>query len=305
MESRILGHKKQIGLLDNAILKDKVAHAYIFSGPDGVGKKTVAVSFAKSLLGHPSITPPSVPPSSRIRESEAGHQWEGKSFFHPDFLLIDEEAGIKIEKIRELIYKLSLKPYSSKYKVALIDHAENMTIEASNALLKSLEEPKPNTVIVLTTQSPEHLPKTIISRAQKINFGLLPDAELKSLVTGDLSESQKEMITTVAAGRPGWVMKITEDKEYLDKLEGYNSFYSILKNSSQIDRLLMASDVASLETAEIKSVLSFWLVKLEHDLLRSGGGEIAHRLSLVARARKFIGQNFNSKLVLSDLMLRI
>lgn len=286
----IVGHQKQRAMLWRAIEKNNLSHAYIFSGPEGVGKKTVAVSFAKTLLHDPT---------SALSEGKF------ENYFHPDFLLIEGEEGIKIEKIRELIYKLALKPYSSKYKVALIDHAENMTIEASNALLKSLEEPKLNTVIVLTTQSPEHLPKTIISRAQKINFGLIPDAELKSLVTGDLSETQKEMITTVAAGRPGWVMKITEDKEYLDRLEGYNAFYHILKDSSQIDRLLMASEMASLETAEVKSVLSFWLSRLEHDLLSSGTGEIAKKLSLVARARKFIGQNLNSKLVLSDLMLRI
>jgi DNA polymerase-3 subunit delta' len=147
MFTGIYGHKKQIEFLGKSIESGSLSHAYIFSGPSFVGKKTVAREFAKNLL-----------------ESGPGN-------FHPDFLEVTNDEAIKIDQVRELIYKLSLRPYSAKYKVALIDNAETMTVEAQNALLKVLEEPKSYTIIILVTSNTGKLLRTISSRAQKINFG--------------------------------------------------------------------------------------------------------------------------------------
>ncbi|MBI2607737.1 MAG: DNA polymerase III subunit [Candidatus Doudnabacteria bacterium] len=277
----IVGHKRQIDMLARAIAKDRVPHAYIFAGPEGVGKKLVGIWLAKVLIDPPSF----------------------ENYFHPDFLLIEDEAGIKIEKIRELIYKLSLKPYSAEYKVALIDRAETMTLEASNALLKALEEPKPNTVIILVTSSVERLPKTIISRTQKINFGLVGEDELKVLVPATLSADQKDLISSVAAGRPGWVKKVLADPENFTELESWGLSYQTFNQAERIDRLLLAQEIAGQETTEIKTLLDFWLVRLERDLNLTGKPELANKLRLVSRARRFIEQNLNAKLVLSELIL--
>src|SRR4051812_36843313 len=110
MDWQIIGHKRQIEFLTKALEKGKLAHAYTFAGPDSVGKKTIARKLAQQLL-----------------QSQGG--------FHADFHEIDGQSGIKIDQIRELVYKLSLKPYQAKYKVALIDAAENLNTEAANALL--------------------------------------------------------------------------------------------------------------------------------------------------------------------------
>src|SRR6185503_9922240 len=99
MFERITGHKKQLELLERALSKGSLAHAYVFAGPEGVGKKSIARLLAAEMLG-------------MEKKGEMGEM--GGSFFHPDFLEIEGTEGIKIEQIRELNYKLSLKPYSAK-----------------------------------------------------------------------------------------------------------------------------------------------------------------------------------------------
>jgi DNA polymerase III subunit delta' len=274
----IIGHQKQKELLENAMVKNRVAHAYIFTGPAGVGKRTMARKFANRLL-------------------------DTESDFHPDLIEIRDDSGIKINAIRKLIYQLSLKSYLGKYKVAIIYDAQNLSIEASNALLKALEEPKSNTVIILVTNSVEHLPKTIVSRVQKVNFGLVHKDEIKSLIPVRLTGEQRDLITTTASGRPGLVKKIVEDQDFSHKLASYSEYYNVFKDKEIIPRLLLAQDLASLETTEVKSILEFWLSKLEYELNLTGERILAHKLNQVSKTRKYLDQNLNSKLILSDLML--
>lgn len=245
-----MGHKKQLELLGKSIESGKLAHAYIFAGPEGVGKKTIALKLAQELL-------------------------KGERFSHPDLLFIDGQDSIKIEQVRDLIYKLSLKPYSANFKIAIIDNAENLTLEASQALLKVMEEPKPNTIIILITANPNRLLKTIASRAQKINFGPLSKEEAEAL-PAKLSVEQKEQL-----------------KETLRQFT----------QGGLVEKLRLASELAELETIEIKQALDFWLKYLEQDLIAHPTQLIAKRISLVSQSRNFLDQNLNSKLLLTNLML--
>lgn len=255
----ISGHKKQIEFLENAIQRGKLAHAYIFAGPEGVGKRTVALRLAYSLLDENSPSPGAShhPPP------------EGEGKLRPDLLEIDGRQGIKIEQIRELVYKLSLKPYMAKYKVAIIDAAENMTAEAANAMLKCLEEPKPYTILILVTANPNRLPKTIISRTQKITFG--PVEGMKEETN---EESQRAM-----------------------------QFYEIFKNGRMADKLIAAYEIADLETAEIKILLEQWLKSLQKELHLNASKQLARQIFQVAQSHKFLGQNANAKLLLTNLMI--
>lgn len=241
----ILGHKKQLEFLSSAISKGKLAHAYIFAGPESVGKRTIALKLAQSILAT-----------------------EGQNF-HPDLLEINGQEGIKIEQIRELVYKLSLKPYMAKYKVAIIDAAENMTAEAANALLKCLEEPKPGTILILVTANPNRLPKTIISRTQKITFG-----PIEGMKEETNEESQRAM-----------------------------QFYEIFKNGRMADKLITAYEIADLETAEIKTLLEQWLKSLQKELQINASKQLAQQIFQVAQSHKFLGQNANAKLLLTNLMI--
>ncbi len=245
----IIGHKQQLERLTHAMETSTLAHAYLFAGPEGVGKRTIAVKLAQELL-----------------EWEKREKWgaKGAEFFHPDFLFIDGADGIKIEQIRELTYKLSLKPYSAKYKIAVIDAAEQMSDEAANALLKSLEEPKPYTIIILITSNPNRLPKTIVSRTQKINFGLVE----------------------------GRAIELTDEE-----------FFKTFQGNSLADRLISASEIAELETVEIKQLLYGWLTRLSLELQKDPTMKLKQKIEQVMQATKFMEQNANTKLLLTNLMI--
>ena len=256
----ILGHKKQLELLGKAFESGKLAHAYVFAGPEGVGKKTVAQKLAWRLLA-PS-------PVADATSSPARGEDKKESSFHPDLLEINGSEGIKIDQIRELIYKLSLKPYQAPNKVAIIDNADQMTIEAANALLKSLEEPKGYTYIFLITSNPNRLPKTILSRSQKLNFGPL-DQE-----TTQAEETEQALV-----------------------------FLQTFLEAELPDKLISAYEIADLETEDIKKLLDFWLSRLEKLLNTQASKNLAKKIAQVLQARKFLDQNANSKLLLTNLML--
>lgn len=243
---QITGHKQQLAFLENAFSRGKLAHAYIFAGPQGIGKKAIAVKLAQRLLETP-----------------------GTSNFNADYIELAPEGAIKIEHIRELVYKLSLKPYSAKYKVAVIDRAEDMTTEAANALLKAMEEPKSYNVIILITSNPSRLPKTILSRGQKITFGPIAGQEEKNLEQAE--EAQK--------------------------------FFETFNSPALADKLMLAAEIANLETAEIKQILHAWLIHLQLSLRQDASNATANKISQVAKAMKYLDQNVNTKLLLTNLML--
>jgi DNA polymerase III delta prime subunit len=259
MDWQVTGHQNQIKLLEKALAKGKLAHAYVFAGPEGVGKKLVAKSLAKEMLSENA-------PSLALRAISPRGGEKSESYFHPDFLEVASENGIKIEQIRELAYKLSLKPYQAKYKVALIDNADQMTIEAANALLKVLEEPKAYNFIFLITSNANRLPKTILSRCQKINF----------------APSKQEASTMEDEGR-----------ELLD----------VFIRGKMIDRLIAAYDLADMEPAEIKKILDSWMKELEIRLLDQPTKNLVQKISWLTASRKYLDQNVNSKLLLTNLML--
>ncbi len=253
MDSKIVGHKKQIELLEKAMNNGKLAHAYVFAGPEGVGKQTIAKNLAAQML-------------------------EMHSDFHPDFLEVMSQDGIKIEQIRDLTYKLALKPYQAKYKVALINNADEMSIEAANGLLKSLEEPKSYTYIFLITSNPNKLPKTILSRCQKINFGPLTTEERQQIVS-------------------------EPDEATLEIKNKADEYFTVFNAQDLANKLILAYEVADLETFEIKKVLEAWILKLENMLLQNPQKKLAKKISQLAQARRFLDQNVNSKLLLTNLML--
>ena len=144
----IIGHQKQWQYLKKLAETDKLPHALLFYGQEKLGKKTFALEFVKWLL------------KDDIEKRQ-----------HPDFIFIEpEEKEIKISQIRELIWRLSLKPSLAPLKAAIINQAHCMNQEAQSCFLKTLEEPKGKTVLILVSEYPEALFPTILSRLQKIRF---------------------------------------------------------------------------------------------------------------------------------------
>ena len=254
----ILGHQKQREFLTKALQKGTLPHAYVFAGPESVGKKLVAKKLAYEMLGVelPLLAygrPPLV----------------GEEKFHPDLIEISGDDGIKIEQIRELVYKLSLLPYQAKYKIAILDKADEMSVEAANALLKMLEEPKGYTYIFLITSNPNKLPKTILSRCQKIIFGPV-----------DLAREQ------------------TEETQRADE------YFQVFSSTDLPDKLVAAYEIADLETAEIKNMLQAWVLKLEKELLINPEKKLAKQIQEILESLKLLEQNVNSKLLMTNLMIK-
>src|SRR5580692_3186793 len=174
--AEIVGQQHVTRTLQNAIETGRVAHAYIFSGARGVGKTTTARILAKALNCVHGPTPEPCNDCDSCREIATGNSL--------DVLEIDAASNRGIDQVRELRDMVRYAPAGGRYKVILLDEAHMLTSEASNALLKTLEEPPDKVVFIMATTQPEDLVDTIRSRSQHFHFRALTFAE----ITGRLEE---------------------------------------------------------------------------------------------------------------------
>ena len=166
----IVGQKNIVKVLSNAVIHSKIAHAYLFCGPRGTGKTSMAKIFAKIVN------------CQNLNGTEpCGHcicckQIEDKSFM--DIIEIDAASNNGVDEIREIKNKVNLAPNSGKYKVYIIDEVHMLSIGAFNALLKTLEEPPAHIIFILATTEPHKLPITVISRCQRFDFKKFLNSEI-------------------------------------------------------------------------------------------------------------------------------
>lgn len=177
----VLGQGQAKHILDRALEHGTVAHAYLFYGPESVGKKRTALEFAKALNCAPSGPQSACGECPSCRKIELGQ--------HPDVFLLEptkkassRDVSISIDEIRDLQKKLGFTPYEGRYKVAVIDGVEKMNLQACNAFLKTLEEPPASTVLILVTANPYQMLPTIISRCQGVRFHPLPQEALRAIL---------------------------------------------------------------------------------------------------------------------------
>src|SRR3984885_5007873 len=168
--SEVVGQQHVMRTLTNALREDRVAHAYIFSGARGVGKTTTARILAKALN---CVKGPTAEPCNECdscREIAAGNSL--------DVIEIDAASNRGIDQVRELREMVRYAPAGGRFKVVILDEAHMLTTEASNALLKTIEEPPDKVVFVMATTQPEDLAETIRSRSQHFHFRALSFTEI-------------------------------------------------------------------------------------------------------------------------------
>ena len=165
--SDIIGHERPKTILQASLRQDRIAHAYLFHGDEGIGKRLVALRFAQALNCE------SGDGSDACGACRSCMQIEART--HPDFLAVEPDPElanpqIKIEQIRDLEHQIAYHPLVGRKKVFLIDDADRMTLGAANALLKTLEEPPDHSVLLLVSGRPSALPATVRSRCQSLRF---------------------------------------------------------------------------------------------------------------------------------------
>jgi len=312
----IIGHQHIISYFEKALNQGQLSHAYLFSGPQHVGKSTVAKWLVESLL-----------------EVEDEGFWEKPN---PDLYLIKLPEGkkeISIDQVRDLRAGMNQKPLIETHKIVLIENIESMSIAAVNALLKTLEEPPGSSLIILTSSQVERIPKTIISRCQQVKFKRVPNGEMISKLN-ELKIKDAEALTALSAGRPGLALSWTEDSDSFRQLKESTLEFINLVTGDISQRLqfvegLLPKGLSLIEQANlVLSIIAGWQVAIRDVLLlRSGISDnitnvhAKKDLDKIARycnnkqllewqkrlniTREFLKQNVNPRLVLENLLLKI
>lgn len=201
MWDEVLGHQQNKEFLQKLLKPGSRPHALLFYGMGGIGKKMLALHFAKTFLCKSSAKKP-----CGICESCRLMDIENNSFAHPDFyLLTAEEAGkdIKIEQVKEMAKQAAFAPVLSEHKVCIIDDAGQMTAEAANSLLKLLEEPPPGWLFILITQQAERLLPTVLSRVVRLRFESPDSSAVRQILKAKGITQNTQVLAALAGGSPG------------------------------------------------------------------------------------------------------
>lgn len=201
MWDEVLGHQQNKEFLEKLLKPGSRPHALLFYGMGGIGKKMLALHFAKTFLCKSVAKKP-----CGICESCRLMDIENNSFAHPDFyLLTAEEAGkdIKIEQVKEMAKQAAFAPVLSEHKVCIIDDAGQMTAEAANSLLKLLEEPPPGWLFILITQQAERLLPTVLSRVVRLRFDAPDSSAVQQILKAKGITQNTQVLAALAGGSPG------------------------------------------------------------------------------------------------------
>jgi len=318
----VIGHQRVVETLQRSIIQDRINHAYLFVGPEGIGKKTMALITAQTLQCRAGHRPCQVCQDCR----------EIKNTSHPDLLLLEREKGkIGIGAVRRLQHQLSLKSYrGDSYKIGIIDGADCFTLEAANALLKVLEEPVGKTVLMLLAEDLAGVLPTIMSRCALLSLNLVARADIEQ----GLRKSEKkippgqtiEQLARVAFGCPGRALSfINNPAHWQEQADATKKLLAVLDyDLNHFSQVFLTRKLNQRQTTEI---LDFFLeffrdllvAKLsDHDLTLTRSrrtlastpiakhyslGHLKKILNYLLAAKKMLWQNSNPRLILENLVM--
>jgi len=320
----IKGHNVPISILQSALKQERMSSTYLFLGPDGIGKGLVAKMLAKSANCLNNDAQDSCDACASCLKIDSGN--------HPDVHWIPPREtalgvsqasdAIKIEYIRQLQESIALRPYEGRFKVFIIDNAHLLTIEASNAFLKTLEEPPAHSLIILISSKPQLLLPTIISRCQKVRFFPLRKDALAQMLRLDytLDDILGHYLAYSCEGRIGRALSLKGTSALDEKNRIIDYFFS--DESASVFREFASKD----NIRNALSVLASWLrdvyylktgmphMELMHldrldELLgampRYSFADLDSLLKLLTDTSLYLEQNINPRLLLSNLRLRL
>ncbi len=241
----IVGNEQIIEHLQNAISMGKVSHAYIINGPQLSGKMMIAEAFARALQCEKEGT-------DGCGECKSCHQADDHN--HPDIIYVSHEKpnNISVDDIRtQLNNDIVIKPYSSKYKIYIVDEAEKMNQQAQNALLKTIEEPPAYAVIMLLTTNADSFLQTIRSRCITLNMKSVKDEVIKAYLMNEkhIPDYQADISAAFAQGIVGKAVKLASSDEFNELKE---SALSLIKRLDDIDLYELGAAVKQIAEYKLK-----------------------------------------------------
>ena len=321
--SEIIGQQRSLEIVRSALGNGRLHHAYLFVGPEGVGKRTVAIALAKALHCEEAAKDfcGGCAACARIQNGN-----------HPDVRVVEILAGkkeISIQQVREVERDLNFRSFSGKRKIAIIDPATSMNLSAQNALLKTLEEPPQDSLLILIAANAGGLLPTLRSRCLRLPFGpLTRDAVAEFLITNKgIEKEEARFLAAVSMGSLGAALRLDKE-EFLERRRSWAEKVSSLTSGNY----RAASEAAEAIASNKEEALQFleWAETWYRDLLihtvtensaetvnvdmlaqiqsQSANGEVERLLSTfaqTARAAGRIQRNLNRRMVLESLFFNV
>ncbi len=317
--AHILGHERQKDILRRALSADRIAHAYLFEGPEGIGKRLMALALVRALFCAEGNGCGDCIPCRKVDHQN-----------HPDLHVLEAEgASIKIEQVRSLQRQFSYRPMEAPKKVCIIEGAEKMLPAAGNALLKTLEEPSGDAILILLTAHPDQILDTIRSRCQRLPYSRIShDLLQRTLVERlGLDDTQGHLLAALSEG--SFKKALGKDRDlYLERRKGLlktltalsagsiNPLFDFAEDLAQEKELL--PDILEVFQAFYRDVLLYMHGRPENELVnidllekvrrvaqREDISSLLAKLGALSTARKHFDRNVNRQLAIEVLLLRL
>jgi len=325
----IIGHERSIDILRRTIAAQQVRHAYLFTGPARIGKGLLAHRFAQTLLctgGPDARISPTDPCNTCLSCRKVMH---GN---HPDVHIITkapDKQFILIEQVRALQSDSARRTMEGRRNIFILHNAHEMNLQAANCLLKTLEEPEPDVVLLLTVPDAGLLLPTILSRVQQIPMQLLTTAQIKTALQQrwEIDAQEADLIAALAAGRMGWAVQAAENDEMLDERRSQLELLAKIPSTSKVQRFDLVQRLNT-DADKVDALLDLWLLwwrdivlaanncldltvnvdmrdllKIQAAKVGSAGAE--RMVRAILQTREAIEQNVNTRVALEVLMLDI
>ena len=310
-----IGHDRQKRFLKFFLENKNIPHAFLFCGQEGIGKKKIALEFARHLFCQTGNACGTCRPCIKLERGS-----------HPDLVVIENEGSIGIDDSRLITKEISEYPFESEKRVIIIDNAETMTIEAANALLKTIEEPPPYNHFFIITSSERDIPMTIRSRCTRVPFSVLSPVQLEQYFQGRKSLDPKKvsLVSSISFGSIGGGLFWLDDDNFSLRLKlaeiisgqrkGFVASSSVAELASRTDRN-MAMYLAFLlsffrdlfvrhETGDMSHIVNTDLIDeisaTKYDLVR-----VERSIKRIQESIRIMRYNVNRWLIFENLLIQI